>query len=271
MRPRSSTGFAAALLLHTASDPAQLEPLAGGTVPADRTDHAEAVRRQRHHRLARRRCSPTAGARTPRISSSSTSTCRCSRARTAPKRRTSRTAGSSMSRPTALPSCCASPTWCRSSVARPVDGKPASVDWWLDGVAMDEKERARRKASQPPDIAAWNRQMDTIRIFDQLIYNMDRSQENLLIGNDWRACMIDHTRAFRKWTTLRNPAAITHCNPDLLRALKVAAPRRCRARPRRIPDTRGDRRPDGPPRPDPREAGIVGSAFCNPDRCCGEV
>jgi len=105
------------------------------------------------------------------------------------------------------------------SVARVVEGKPASVTWWIDGIAMDEKERLAR-GLKPPDIAAWNAQMDTIRIFDQLIYNMDRSQENLLIGKDWRAYMIDHTRSFRKWKTLRNPAAITHCNPDLLRALK---------------------------------------------------
>jgi hypothetical protein len=104
-------------------------------------------------------------------------------------------------------------------VARRVEGKPASVCWWIDGIAMDEKERLA-KGIQPPDVAAWNRQMDTIRVFDQLIYNMDRSQENLLIGNDWRAYMIDHTRAFRKWPKLRNPAAITHCSPDLLRALR---------------------------------------------------
>ena len=32
--------------------------------------------------------------------------------------------------------------------------------------------------------------------------------------------MIDHTRAFRKWPKLRNPAAITRCNPDLFNALK---------------------------------------------------
>ncbi len=105
-----------------------------------------------------------------------------------------------------------------ASVARMVDGKPASVTWWLDGIAMDEKERLA-KHIEPPDIPAWNRQMDTIRIFDQLIYNMDRSQENLLIGNDWRAYMIDHTRAFRKWAKLRNPAAVTHCSPELFRAL----------------------------------------------------
>ncbi len=105
------------------------------------------------------------------------------------------------------------------SVERTVDGKRASVTWWLDGIAMDEKERLQR-GIKPPDTEAWNRQMDTIRIFDQLIYNMDRSQENLLIGKDWKAYMIDHTRAFRKWPKLRNPAAVTHCNPDLLRALK---------------------------------------------------
>jgi hypothetical protein len=106
------------------------------------------------------------------------------------------------------------------SVARTVEGRAASVTWWLDGIAMDEKERLAKNI-QPPDVPAWNRQMDAIRVFDQLIYNMDRSQENLLIGNDWRAYMIDHTRAFRKWPKLRNPAAITKCSPELLQSLKA--------------------------------------------------
>ena len=67
--------------------------------------------------------------------------------------------------------------------------------------------------------------MDTIRIFDQLIYNMDRSQENLLIGNDWRAYMIDHTRAFRKWPQLRNPAADHALQPRPAPRVEVAASR----------------------------------------------
>jgi hypothetical protein len=106
------------------------------------------------------------------------------------------------------------------SVPRTVDGKPSSVDWWVDGVLMDERERVDKNI-QPPDAARWRQQMDTIRVFDQLIYNMDRSQENLLITTNWDVWMIDHTRAFRKWTSLRNPAAVTHCGPDLLRALKA--------------------------------------------------
>jgi hypothetical protein len=104
-------------------------------------------------------------------------------------------------------------------VSRVVDGKPSSVDWWVDNVLMDERERVEKKI-QPPDAARWRGQMDTIRTFDQLIYNMDRSEENLLITTNWDVWMIDHSRTFRKWTSLRNPAAITHCRPDLLRALK---------------------------------------------------
>src|SRR5580658_1791537 len=104
-------------------------------------------------------------------------------------------------------------------VPRVVNGKPAAVDWWVDNVLMDEKERVT-KTIQPPDAARWRGQMDTIRVFDQLIYNMDRSEENLLITTNWDVWMIDHSRTFRKWTSLRNPAAITHCRPELLQALK---------------------------------------------------
>lgn len=105
------------------------------------------------------------------------------------------------------------------SVSRIVNGKPSSIDWWVDDVLMDERTRVEQKI-RPPEMVRWNGQMDTIRIFDQLIYNMDRSEENLLITKTWDVWMIDHTRAFRKWTSLRNPAAITHCKPPLLQALK---------------------------------------------------
>jgi hypothetical protein len=105
------------------------------------------------------------------------------------------------------------------SVMRTIDGKPASIDWWIDDVLMDERERLSKNI-QPPDIPSWNRAMDTIRVFDQLIYNMDRSQENLLITKDWKPWMIDHTRAFRKWPTLRDASRVTHASPSLYRALQ---------------------------------------------------
>jgi hypothetical protein len=104
-------------------------------------------------------------------------------------------------------------------VERTVNGKPSAVTWWIDNIMMDERDRIAKNL-QPPDREHWNGQMDTIRIFDQLIYNMDRSQENLLIDKNWNAWMIDHTRSFRKWKQLRNPAAITKCEPWLLDALE---------------------------------------------------
>lgn len=106
------------------------------------------------------------------------------------------------------------------SVARAYQGQPAAFTWWIDDVLMDDRDRLRDNV-QPPDLARWDRQMDVIRLFDQLIYNMDRSQENILIGGDWNVWMIDHTRAFRKWPTLRNPAAVTWCPPDLFRWLQA--------------------------------------------------
>jgi hypothetical protein len=105
------------------------------------------------------------------------------------------------------------------SVPRVVNGRPSAVTWWVDGVLMDERERVSKNI-QPPDLTRWNHQMDTIRIFDQLIYNVDRSQENLLIDRNWGVWMIDHSRSFRKWKQLRNPAAVTHCEPQLLDALE---------------------------------------------------
>ena len=105
-------------------------------------------------------------------------------------------------------------------VAREFEGQPASYSWWVDDVAMDEHDRVARTIA-PPDVPKWNHQMETIRVFDQLIYNVDRSQENILITNDWNVWMIDHTRAFRRWPALRRPEGVTECSPELLQALKA--------------------------------------------------
>ena len=104
------------------------------------------------------------------------------------------------------------------SVERMVDGNPAAVTWWVDDVLMDERERVA-KDIQPPDLYRWAEQTDIVRIFDQLIYNMDRSRDNLLISADWSVWMIDHTRAFRPWPTLRNPEMVTLCTPEFFRTL----------------------------------------------------
>ncbi len=92
--------------------------------------------------------------------------------------------------------------------------------WWVDDLLMDEEER-RKADRQPPDGSRWNEQMRAIRVFDQLIDNVDRNQGNILITNTWRLWAIDHTRAFRYSTTPRKPPNVTPLAPAVLERLKA--------------------------------------------------
>ena len=102
------------------------------------------------------------------------------------------------------------------SVVRTVKGQPAAVAWWVDDIAMSELAR-RRKKIEPPDPDSWNKQMQAVRVFDELISNAYRNVspvhymstiwDNLLITTDWRSWLIDHTRAFRISSQLENPKA----------------------------------------------------------------
>lgn len=106
------------------------------------------------------------------------------------------------------------------TVERRYDQLPASFTWWVDDVAMDEGTRLRKKI-RAPDITAWNQQMYLVRVFDQLIDNTDRNLGNLLITSDWRVWMIDHTRAFRRFRTLRSAKNLTRCDRTVLARLEA--------------------------------------------------
>ena len=90
------------------------------------------------------------------------------------------------------------------SVERVHRGKPGSFTWWVEDVLMDEAERLKTKASSP-DPLAWNEQMWHVRLFDQLIQNVDRNLGNLLIDKSWTVWMIDHSRAFRLSNKVSSP------------------------------------------------------------------
>jgi hypothetical protein len=105
------------------------------------------------------------------------------------------------------------------SIERRWEVKEAAFTWWVDDVAMDEGERLKRKTSAP-DSECWNAQMRLIRVFDQLIDNIDRNVGNVLITKNWRVWAIDHTRAFRPSTTPRKPENLTHIDRDTLERLK---------------------------------------------------
>jgi len=105
------------------------------------------------------------------------------------------------------------------SVERRYGGKRGAFTWWVDDVLMDEGQRLNKKI-QAPDGDAWNAQMFVVRVFDQLIDNIDRNMGNLLITKDWNIWMIDHTRAFRPISQIRAVRNLTKCDRALLQRLK---------------------------------------------------
>jgi hypothetical protein len=105
------------------------------------------------------------------------------------------------------------------SVERNVEGKPAAVTWWVDDVMMDEKGRLNKK-TVGPDPQRFAKQIQVMKIWDELIQNKDRNQGNLLWTSDWTLWLIDHTRAFRLDKKLQNPNDLTRCERSLLDGLR---------------------------------------------------
>jgi hypothetical protein len=106
------------------------------------------------------------------------------------------------------------------SVERSYNGKTGSFTWWVDEVLMDEGERLKQK-KPAPDINRWNEQMWHVRLFDQLIANVDRNLGNLLIDKGWTVWMIDHSRAFRLADKLKAPAVLSKVDRQVFERLKT--------------------------------------------------
>ena len=106
------------------------------------------------------------------------------------------------------------------SVERKIGGSSAAVTWWIDDFLMTEKERYFKKLG-PPDSIRWNQQMYIVRVFDQLIYNVDRNLGNLVITKNWDLWMIDHTRSFRLNKRLKTEESLARCDRKLLEALRA--------------------------------------------------
>jgi hypothetical protein len=109
------------------------------------------------------------------------------------------------------------------SVERTVDGKVAAVTWWVDDVKMDEAERMKTK-SLGPDPLRTTKQIQIMRVWDELIQNRDRNQGNILWTSDWTMWLIDHTRAFRLGSSLLKPENLSRCDRGLLERLRAITP-----------------------------------------------
>ena len=109
------------------------------------------------------------------------------------------------------------------SVERAVEGKVAAVTWWVDDVKMDEKDRVKTK-ELGPDPVRTTKQIQIMRIWDELIQNRDRNQGNILWTGDWTLWLIDHTRAFRLGQALLKPEQLARCDRGLLERLRAITP-----------------------------------------------
>jgi hypothetical protein len=105
------------------------------------------------------------------------------------------------------------------SIERKYEGTDGAFTWWVEDVAMDEAQRQKKKI-QPPDKESFNRQYVIMQVFDNLIYNTDRNQTNILFDKEWRLWMIDHTRAFRTRKEVMNPKTLKTCDRVLLAKMK---------------------------------------------------
>jgi hypothetical protein len=105
-----------------------------------------------------------------------------------------------------------------ATVERTWQGHGGALSWWIPW-KWDEEMR-RKQNLQPPDVEAWNNQVDKVRVFFKLIYNTDANAGNLLITEDWKLWMIDFTRAFRLQKELQNPEQLQRCDRQLLEKLR---------------------------------------------------
>jgi hypothetical protein len=103
-------------------------------------------------------------------------------------------------------------------VERKVGIASASLSWWIDD-SMMEVDRVHKKLD-PPDQDTWNKEMYTLRVFNQLIYNTDDNLTNVLISPDWHLWMIDFTQAFRAHKDIAQIKNLVQCDRKLLGKMK---------------------------------------------------
>ena len=104
------------------------------------------------------------------------------------------------------------PTLLRSS-----DGQVGSAQFWVENSMMDVERRER--GLEPAQPARYVQQYYEMRVFDNVINNIDRNQTNILFDTDWNLWMIDHTRTFGRDKALPFPEMIKRCSRTLWDAL----------------------------------------------------
>jgi hypothetical protein len=105
------------------------------------------------------------------------------------------------------------------TIVRSVKGKEGTLQVWIEKSITETMRIASNQ--KPPDAQKIQLAHQTLRLFDNLIYNEDRNQGNILYDRDWDLWMIDHTRSFRTTEKLYNPSIIFRCSRELFDELRA--------------------------------------------------
>ena len=113
------------------------------------------------------------------------------------------------------------------TLMRRSEGVVGSVQLWIEG-AMMEKDRVERGVEHPSDARRVEQYLE-MRIFDNIINNIDRNQTNILFDSGWNLWMIDHTRTFGRDKELPFPEMVKRCSRPVWEALQVVDAQALRA------------------------------------------
>jgi hypothetical protein len=105
-------------------------------------------------------------------------------------------------------------------VERKLNGLTGAAVYWVENV----KGWSVEKPPQGPE-PQWSVQLIRMKMFDQLIANIDRNQGNLIYDSDWHLFLIDHSRAFIDKKDLKNLAPLGRVDRKLwnkMQALTMA-------------------------------------------------
>ncbi len=87
------------------------------------------------------------------------------------------------------------------AVQRTIRGVEGTVQLWVEGALTGTEAMSQRTSLTA--VTRRERQRNLMLLFDTLVNNMDRHQDNQLFDTFGRIWFIDHTRAFRASATLR--------------------------------------------------------------------
>ncbi len=114
------------------------------------------------------------------------------------------------------------------AVKRKVRSQPGSVQLWIEGTRTEEERQ--EGGLKPPDRVRFSHHIWDMRIFDNLIHNVDRNLGNILLDGDWNVWLVDHTRAFGHDKLLHAPELVERCSRPLWQRLRALTPQQLRQR-----------------------------------------